>query len=212
MQYPILYSFRRCPYAIRARMAIHRANISCALREVVLRDKPIEMTTLSDKGTVPVLQLLDGRVLDESLDVMLWALKQNDPAEWLNADKEISKKLIDENDFEFKQDLDHYKYHVRFPEQPRSYYRKCCERFLTKLESCLKDHGGNGLIDNKIRFVDIAIFPFIRQLSHVDRKWFDNTQYMHLHNWLEFFEGSDVFLSVMEKRKRWKNGDDISIF
>ena len=128
---PILYSFRRCPYAIRARMAIRYARIGLELREVVLADKPQSMLEASAKGTVPVLVLPDGSVLDESLDIMSWSLQQNDPDGWLiDNENEMATQLLQQNDGSFKQDLDHYKYADRFPEQTMQTYRERGEEFL----------------------------------------------------------------------------------
>ena len=121
---PVLYSFRRCPYAIRARMALIYSSINVELREVLLRDKPKSMLAASAKGTVPVLLLPDGRVLDQSRDIMLWALESSDPQQWYNeALAEPVNCLIDCNDNQFKTHLDHYKYWDRFPEQPQQFYR-----------------------------------------------------------------------------------------
>ena len=140
-QLPILYSFRRCPYAIRARLAIYVSNTKVELREVKLADKPKELISCSPKGTVPVLQLTDGTIIDESKDIMLWALNKNDPNNWLvsrKVEKQETNRLIDINDNEFKQYLDHYKYADRFPEQTIEYYRQQGEVFLQLLEKKTK--------------------------------------------------------------------------
>lgn len=170
------------------------------------------MTRLSSKGTVPVLQLTNGKIIDESLDVMLWALTKHDPDSWLDCDLIAAKELIAQNDFSFKQNLDHYKYHVRFPEQTKSYYRQCGETFLQILEQCLLKHHGKGLMSDTISFADVAIFPFIRQFAHVDWQWFANSQYQDLRLWLETFQQSNAFLAVMQKHPPWQRGDDIILF
>ncbi len=134
---PVLYTFRRCPYAIRARMALEYASITCELREVKLSNKPPAMINISSKGTVPVLQLVDGRVIDESLDIMLWALGQTDPDHWLDLEKNDGRSLIDVNDQEFTQYLDQYKYFKRYPEHSQLYYREKAEKFIVVLETNL---------------------------------------------------------------------------
>lgn len=208
---PILYSFRRCPYAMRARMALKKAGMTCVLREVVLRDKPDAMIALSSKGTVPVLRLGDGQVLDESLDVMRWALDDNDPDGWLEG-IEGSEPLLEQLDGDFKGALDRYKYHVRHPEHPQSHYRAQGEVFLRVLEDRLSDHDGVGLSDTRLRFADIAAFPFIRQFAFVDKAWFDQAPYPLLQAWLSRHLESDLFLSVMHKYAKWKPGDETVIF
>jgi glutathione S-transferase len=208
--YPILYSFRRCPYAMRARLALEEASIVYELREVVLNNKPAQMIALSGKGTVPVFQLQNGAVIDESIEVMHWALGQSDPHAWLAADDTVTKRLIEQNDSSFKEDLDHYKYHVRHPEHPREYYRGRAERFLAELEDLLALHDGIGLIAERATLADVAIFPFLRQFAHVDRNWFDNSGYGLLEQWLRGFEQSHLFLSIMKKYPAWVNGDPVT--
>jgi len=156
---PILYSFRRCPYAIRARLAIKISGIKVELREILLKDKPKEMLEISPKGTVPVLLLPDDLVIDESREIMMWALTQNDPENWLESiDK--SNSLIDQNDNEFKPHLDHYKYADRFPEYSKENYREQTNAFLKQLDQRLNE--SRYLISDKISLADMAIFPFIR--------------------------------------------------
>ena len=209
--HPTLYSFRRCPYAMRARMAVMQSGVVCELREVVLRDKPASMLALSPKGTVPVLQLTDGTVLEESLDVMRWALSVNDPDNWLDTHDE-STSLLTQLDGEFKDALDRYKYHVNHPEHPQSYYRDEGAKFLALLEDRLGANGGKALFDTRLTFADIAVFPFIRQFAFVDKAWFDDTPYLLLQNWLSSHLESDLFLSVMTKYPAWKPGDDVLLF
>ena len=208
---PILYSFRRCPYAMRARMAVMKSGVVCELREVVLRDKPQSMITLSPKGTVPVLQLADGQVLEESLDVMNWALGINDPDDWLETDEDIVP-LIGHLDGSFKDDLDRYKYFVKFPEHPQVYYRDQGAQFLAMLEDRLKTNDGQGLCAARTTFADIAVFPFVRQFAFVDKVWFDETPYPRLQSWFNRHLESDLFCSVMQKYAAWKPGDDKLLF
>jgi len=208
---PVLYSFRRCPYAMRARMAVMKSGVVCELREVVLRDKPESMIELSPKGTVPVLQLQDGTVVDESLDVMHWALAANDPDGWLDTDDDLDA-LISRLDGDFKDSLDRYKYHVRFPEHPQSYYRAQGEKFLADMESRLAVNDGKGLSAPRTTFADIAVFPFIRQFAFVNKAWFDETSYPLLQAWFNRHLESDLFLSVMQKYAAWKLGDDVLLF
>jgi glutathione S-transferase len=202
--YPVLYSFRRCPYAMRARLALNKANIKCELREVVLKDKPKEMLALSSKGTVPVLLTPNEKVIDQSCEVMHWALKQNDPDNWLDEDTAQSQYLIDYNDNEFKHFLDRYKYHVGYPEHSQEYYRDNAESFLKILEAHLKDNQGIALLGNRYTFADMAIFPFIRQFAMVDLDWFQASPYKSLKKWFSTIEQSDLFQSCMKKYDQWK--------
>ena len=200
---PILYSFRRCPYAIRARMAIAYASINPEIREVSLANKPSEMLSLSPKGTVPVLQL-DELVIDESIEVMVWALEKSDPDNWLALDLQSQQqRLIEENDNQFKAWLDKYKYWDRFPEQSQQDYRSQAEKFISKLEKNLTKN--SYLLGNQICMADIAIFPFIRQFAFVDKDWFDQANYPHLQRWLNEFLVSDLFVQVMEKQSVWQS-------
>ncbi|WP_417223273.1 glutathione S-transferase [Amphritea sp.] len=212
-QPPILYSFRRCPYAIRARLAIASSGQSVALREVVLKDKPAAMLQASPKATVPVLVLPD-RVIDESRDIMRWALRQSDPHNWLCADDPDqlwqSEGLIQENDAVFKQHLDRYKYFERYPGHSQDYYRQQCEVTLGRLEQQLQQSAF--LTGEHCCLADIAIFPFIRQFAHVDRTWFYSAPYPGLQRWLDYHLTSPLFLSVMKKYPRWEEGNAIIRF
>lgn len=202
MKKPILYSFRRCPYAMRARLGLKYANISVELREIILKAKPVEMLLVSPKGTVPVLLLADGKVVDESLDILCWAVKQHDPQQWLGKDNACSAlKLIEENDTQFKHWLDKYKYADRHPEQPAEFYRQQCELFIQTLETRLSSHAY--LLGENISLADIAILPFIRQFSMVNQTWFDQSGYTKLQHWLQRWLHSALFISVMEKYAPW---------
>ena len=200
---PILYSFRRCPYAIRARMAVRYAGVEVELREVLLKDKPEAMLSVSSKGTVPVLVLSDGQVLDESYDVMRWALNQQDLDQWRSDQLETEiDELIRLNDGEFKTHLDHYKYFDRFPMQSMEHYRSQAEKFLAVLEEKLTTQ--KYLLSESISLADVAIFPFVRQFAFVDKDWFDNSSYPKLKCWLNSFLNSALFLAVMEKHSIWQ--------
>jgi glutathione S-transferase len=193
---PILYSFRRCPYAIRARLAITYSGIPVEIREVQLKQKPEHMLAISPKGTVPVLQLPDGKVIDESLDIMHWALAQNDPENWLDIGED-EEKLIRWSDGEFKYFLDRYKYADRYPEFPASYYRKEGEKFLAELESNLNQN--RYLSGSRFSLADAAILPFVRQFAAVDSNWFVSSAYRQVNCWLTEILTTDLFISVMAK-------------
>jgi len=201
MDYPVFYSFRRCPYAMRARMGVLSSGIICELREVVLRDKPASMIELSPKGTVPVLQTCQGLVIDQSLDIMLWALKQNDPEAWLTGDLEAMLNLIKTNDQDFKTQLDHYKYATRYEDVDPIYARGQAEFFLNILEDKLSNTAY--LFGDQPRLADIAIFPFIRQFANVDPVWFADTSYKNLQKWLSHFLDSARFKKIMMKYDPW---------
>jgi len=193
----LLYSYRRCPYAMRARMALSYAGIAYQVQEISLKDKPPGLLAVSPKGTVPVLVLPDGRVLEQSLDIMHWALQQHDPDLWLGMDREKTQALISENDGAFKQALDKYKYASRFPEQSAASYRSQAEVFLQKLELALQD--GPFLSGTHLSLIDVAIFPFIRQFAAVDADWFAQARYHKLQTWLQARLESSLFLRVMAK-------------
>lgn len=195
MALPILYSYRRCPYAMRARMALKLAGIDVEIREISLRDKPIHMLQVSPKATVPVLVLQDGRVIEQSLDIMHWALQQHA----LGANTSASADtLILENDTAFKQALDAYKYPERYPSKTQIQHRAEGEVFLQKLENLLLEH--LYLFSAVPSLADIAIFPFVRQFAAVDAAWFEAAPYPKLLVWLNRLVGSELFISVMEKQ------------
>ena len=199
----ILYSFRRCPYAMRARLAIAYADVAVELREVELRNKPQAMLLISPKATVPVLQLENGRVLDESLDIMLWALQQNDPEHWLKAaGLDHAKALIRGNDERFKYYLDRYKYADRYPAYSELYYRQQGELFLADLESLLTQSAY--LCGEYFSLADAAILPFIRQFCAVEPAWFKASPYPALRQWLKHFLASLLFEQVMTKYPYWQ--------
>jgi len=199
----ILYSFRRCPYAMRARLAIKSSQIQVELREVVLRSKPQAMLQISPKGTVPVLQLTDGKVIEESWEIVHWATQQQDPSQLRGNQQRVDQanQLIERNDNEFKQWLDRYKYSDRHPEFSAEHYRSQAEPFLSALNQRLSQH--EFLLDQQPSLADIGIFPFIRQFAHVDLEWFQQCPYPHLQRWFEHYISSDLFASIMNKYPPW---------
>lgn len=200
MNHATLYSFRRCPYAMRARMALRYSAVEVEIVEVSLKAKPAEMLALSSKGTVPVLQV-DGRVIDESLDIMRWALAQQDPDNWrLFGDLEgqaLTAALIEENDQVFKLHLNRYKYPERHPEYPQEHYRREGEDFLRRLEALLATRPF--LAAEHQSLADVALMPFVRQFAHVDREWFAQAPYPRLQDWLQRFLESELFMAIMAK-------------
>ncbi|QYJ08076.1 glutathione S-transferase [Qipengyuania flava] len=199
MAEPVLYSFRRCPYAMRARMALSVSGAAYEHREVVLRDKPAEMLEASPKGTVPVLVAADGVVLEESLDIMRWALGESDPEGWLTRTDEA---LLAANDGPFKHHLDRYKYATRYEDVDPEEHRAAALAILRALEARLENSAF--LCGEKRGFADIAIFPFIRQFANADRAWFDAQDLPKLQAWLESLVTSELFNGVMRKHPQWK--------
>ena len=208
MNTPVLYSFRRCPYCMRAHMALKKSGIKVELREVKLSDMPEEATTISPKATVPILVLPDGSFIDESLDIVKWALEQNDPDKWLGENKEHLldiEMLVETNDFSFKEDLDHYKYADRHPEKTEVEYRQACEEFIEELEEMLTEN--SYLLTDKLTAADISVFSFVRQFSMVDKDWFDQAPYPKVQQWLDEIVSSKFFQSVFQKHDIWQRGD-----
>lgn len=211
MQSPVLYSFRRCPYAIRARMALIVAGVQYELREVDLKDKQAAMLEASPKGTVPVMVFPDATVIDESLDIMLWALTQSDVTAWLDPQDgrlEEMQALIGRNDSDFKHHLDRYKYPDRYadvPTDPLQHRNQACA-FLADLEALLdaKDF----LFGPHPSLADIAIFPFVRQFAAVDADWFAGLDSPRLQAWLAGWQDSNLFTIAMQRHPAWKNSVD----
>lgn len=201
---PILWSFRRCPYAIRARLALQSAGAKVELREIVLRNKPEAFLETSPSATVPTLRLTE-TVIDESLDIMVWALEQNDPDHWLKMPEE-GWGLISINDGPFKDALDHFKYATRYPEMDAEAERDKAAGHLMNLEALLRD--GPWLLGESATLADFAILPFVRQFANADRAWFDTQEWPNLIAWLEHFTESDRFARVMQKYTPWSEGDD----
>ena len=211
---PVLYSFRRCPYAMRARLALAVSGQQCELREIVLRDKPPEMLAASPKATVPVLVLASGEVLEQSLEIMRWALHVRDPEGWLPADsagQQAQQTLIAANDGPFKHALDRYKYPNRFAGEHAGedqafaqLHRSHAAAWLLSLESLLCRHGW--LCGPTARLADMAILPFVRQFAHTDPGWFAAQPWPQLDAWLGRWESSALFHQVMDKYPPWQAG------
>ena len=208
---PRLYSFRRCPYAMRARLALLFAELPVELREIVLKNKPSQMLAISPKGTVPVLQLPEGRVIEESRDIMVWALEHNDKQGLLDAKLiKQANDLLDKNDHEFKHWLDHYKYADRYPEMSQAEYQERGEVYLQSLETLLSKNAY--LLGDSISIADIGIMPFVRQFAHVDRDVFYGLPYPKLQRWLQDWLEHPLFKQAMTKFDPWQEGDEVIIF
>ncbi len=211
---PVLYSFRRCPYAMRARLALAVSGEPYELREVVLRDKPAELLTASPKGTVPVLVLPDGTVIDQSLDVMLWALRRHDPQNWLappQASVHEILALVAGNDGEFKRHLDRYKYPNRYPDESAGDAQAFALRhrtegaaWLARLDDMLE---GGWLLGARASLADMALLPFVRQFAHTDAAWFAAQAWPRLQAWLADFEAGALYAGVMGKHAPWKESN-----
>ena len=209
MNLPCLYSFRRCPYAIRARMALAYSAIRVELREIKLSNIPQALIRISPKATVPVLYLADGTILEESLDIMHWALSISDPRQWLTGDSE-SDELMRQNDEEFKPLLDCYKYADRSPHLSQIEHRHNAEKFLRLLEQRLVEHPC--LIGDRPTIADAAVMPFVRQFAGVEPQWFQQCEYTEVRRWLSQQIDSDLFKAVMRKNAFWKAGDETVYF
>ncbi|WP_439155314.1 glutathione S-transferase [Yoonia sp.] len=205
---PILWSFRRCPYAMRARLAILSSGQQVELREILLRDKPTAFLATSPKGTVPVLNT-GATVIAESRDIMLWALRCSDPECWLDMPAE-GHALIDRCDGPFKKALDHTKYAVRYPDLDPDHARDKAMDFLRDLNDRLSETPF--LTGPDRRLADMAILPFVRQFAHIDRGWFDAQGLGPLRRWLDDFLQSDTFAGVMTKYPPWQDGQDRVLF
>jgi glutathione S-transferase len=206
---PVLYSFRRCPYAMRARLAVKAAGIRVELREVVLRDKPQALRAASPKATVPVLVLPDGAVIEQSFEIMQWALALRDPRGWCADDgpgeaAEV-RALVDANDGDFKPLLDRYKYAGRHPERPAAGWRdEAVALWLAPLDARIARHGA--VLRRTSSLADAALMPFVRQFAEVDRGWFDAAPLEALRRWLDDWCASDLFTAVMPKFEPWRPG------
>lgn len=197
---PVLYSFRRCPYAMRARLALQAANSTVELREVVLREKPQAFLDASPSGTVPCL-VQAGGIIDESLDIMRWALAQNDPHGWLDMPEE-GYDWIARCDGPFKHALDRTKYANRYPEEDPDDHRAVACTFLRGLDAALDPW----LLDRP-SIADYAILPFVRQFAFIDKPWFDAQPWTDLQAWLEAFLQSPEFSATTQKFQQWYAGD-----
>lgn len=196
---------------MRARLGILFAELQVELREIVLRNKPAQMLAISPKGTVPVLQCADGTVVAESREIMLWALAQHDPHGLLDAEVlPQASALIEQNDNEFKQWLDRYKYADRHPEMTQLEYRQRGEVFLQQLEELLTDK--LFLLGDKASVADIGVMPFVRQFAHVDRDVFYTLPYPNLQRWLDYWLQHPFFVQAMIKFQSWQEGDELLVF
>lgn len=195
---------------MRARLGIAFAGIIVELREIVLRNKPAHMLEISPKGTVPVLQLPDGGVIEESIEILEWALTQHDPQGLLHTDLAQADRLIQQNDNEFKYWLDRYKYFDRYPKQSQHEYRQQGEKFLQVLEGLLAQN--SYLLGDRISKADIAIVPFVRQFVHVDREAFTALPYPKVQQWLDAWLEHPLFLAIMKKYQPWQEGDERLVF
>ena len=202
---PIFYSFRRCPYAMRARLAIAAAGITVELREVVLRDKPAAFLAASDSGTVPCLVTDQGNI-DESLDIMKWALARNDTDHWLDM-RDTGWDLITRADGPFKDALDRTKYASRYSDTDAKEQRELAAEFLTELDSRIAVW-----IFERPSIADYAILPFVRQFAFIDKPWFDAQPWPNLQGWLDRFLATDQFENIMLKYPQWSEGDAPTFF
>ncbi len=210
---PILWTFRRCPYAMRARLALAISKIPFEWREIILRDKPAAMLEASPKGTVPVLVLPDGTVLEESLDIMSWALERNDPEGWLDfsdAKRREINRLIAQSDGDFKFHLDRTKYYTRYEGADPQFHRAETLKILHQWDQRLS-HAGQ-FFGSRPCLADMAIFPFVRQFANIDRKWFTAQKLPALQDWLEGHLESVLFAQIMEKHPPWQDGDAPLLF
>jgi len=214
MSLPILYSLRQCPYAMRARMGLLLAEQSVLLRDIVMTNIPTEMLDISPKGSVPVLLLDDSTVIEESLDIMLWALDKNDPQNILYSHNSTTNKeilnLINRNDNEFVKSLNKYKAASRYHDDRIQEYRKSCEFFIEELEQRLTKH--LYLVGETLSLADFAILPFIRQFSRVDRRYFLQSPYSYLRSWLKQHYENPLFSKVMKKYPHWLENKELIIF
>ncbi len=188
-------------------MALAYSEITVDLREISLKNRPKSLYEVSKKGTVPVLCINDNKVIDESLDIMLWSLKNKDSNGWINNNLDSQLEIIENNDTQFKHWLDKYKYFDRYPEKNRDYYRNRCNDFLVQINDMLMKN--KFLMSDSLALVDIAIFPFIRQFSNVDQKWL-YVNYENIFIWLEGLLKSELFISVMNKYSE-NNGESLIV-
>ena len=213
-KYPTLYSFRRCPYAMRARLALRLCKIECIIREISLKAKNSEFLQVSPKGTVPVLVLPNGKVLEESLDIINWSLEQNDPNN-LKVNDEVTKKINDKYiqlfDKDFKFHLDRYKYSSRYNISNSEIHRNKARNILTEINTMLegKDYIGGQCMS----LLDISILPFVRQYRIADINWFDNHLGLrNINNWVNIFLNTEILASIMTKYKVWEKEDPPILF
>ena len=211
---PILYSLRRCPYAMRARLGILLANQQVLIREIVTKDKPKELLKCSPKGTVPVLVLPDGKVIEQSWDVMMWALQQNDPQDLLRSSNpslsEQIHQLIQHNDNEFIGHLEKYRASVRYRNNDIEQRRNLCEVFIAELEDKLAQH--DYLFGDSPSLADFAVMPFVSQFVRVEKKWFVQSEYQNVVRWLRTHLESKLYTHVMKQYPLWNDTKQDCLF
>ena len=220
MSLPVLYSLRNCPYAMRARLAIYRSKQPIELRDIVLKNKPPEMLVASPNGTVPTLVLASSKVIDESLEVMLWALNESDPDNLLRKSaspvpdtKQLLPdmlQLINQFDVEFKTCLEQYKCAKRYHESNLNECRQACEVYIRNLEQRLTEHAF--IMDEHESLADIALLPFIRQFARIERQWYLQSDYVHVKQWLNRYLQSPLFTKVMAKYPLWNENSEVVVF
>lgn len=211
---PMLYSLRNCPYAMRARMAVYVSGQAVQLRDIVLSDKPVHMHQVSPKGTVPVLVLSNGEVLEQSLEIMMWAFEQSDPNNYLMSDSPNTRaemlSLVDLFDTEFKLRLEKYRSAKRYHNESVLEHRLACEQYLKMLELKLSQHAY--LMSHSPSLADLAILPFIRQLARVERQWYLQSPYPNIRKWLDDYLQSRMFSKVMTKYPLWLTEKSLIVF
>ncbi len=209
---PVFYSFRRCPYAMRARLALSVSGQVCELREVVLKAKPAELLAASPKASVPVLVLPNGQVIDQSMDIMRWALDHSDPEQWLPKTSQARQVLaiIEDCEQTFKHHLDRYKYPGRYADPDPLAHRNAAAGWLSDRAQQLT--GAGWLFGAKAGLADMAIAPFVRQFSQTDPVWFATQDWPDLRTWLNVIVTSPLFESVMHKYPPWQSGADAVVF
>ncbi len=220
MKHNILYSFRRCPYAIRARWALLNTNQVVELREVELKNKPIELIQISKKATVPVLKTSLNKVIDESLEIMIWSIKRSNRDELFGNNNENSKEifsLIETNDKVFKYHLDRFKYASRFNFEKSGTHQAACMKILLSLNNRLKEFSSKGnplfLVEAKETLADWALWPFVRQFRIADTKKFDqNNEIKYLRSWLNYFFTHEKYPIVMKKFEPWRKRNEPIFF
>jgi len=190
-------------------MALKYANLKIILREVELKNLPDEVLATSPQSTVPALLISENEYMDESWNIIKWAIQKNDPENWLGDNNEYlqnAEMLVETNDYSFKDDLDHYKYADRHPEHSMEYYRERCEEFFDELNEMLKEN--NFLLADRVTIADVAIFPFIRQCAMVDKEWFNQAPYPKLQSWLDLMLDTKWFKEAFKKIEAWKSGTE----
>lgn len=211
---PILYSLRRCPYAMRGRLGILLANQQVLIREIVTKDKPEQLLECSPKGTVPVLVLPAGEVIEQSLDVMMWALQQNDPQDLLRSGNpslsDQIHQLIQHNDNKFIGHLEKYRASVRYRNDDIEQRRNFCEAFITELERKLAQH--DYLFGDSPSLADFAVMPFVSQFVRVEKKWFVQSEYQNVGRWLRTHLESKLYTQVMKQYPLWNDTKQDCLF